>query len=412
MDPLQELNLLNKEFCGNALFIRPQFMKKPKTVNEKGEVESFYGKDVDEVPDISDEVAVHRVLQDKGGLSMLFPVDLDYYGRNPVQKTLDAAFRIEQTFPNKFFMKYSGNRGMHLICRINRQSKAWSEHAQERLQLLDLTVGELDKEIHKIQGSMAKERHMRDRLIQRKMQLITQSLQSYFRHVAYAICKNIPRFTVSRDEAKARDLIWIDLDIKEGKLIRGLCVNYNTEDMLYSVPVDVKRDSIESILERAKLKAPMNINKVEIPEFSFYGLANPKDHIETCSHCIKPQVDIERIKSGTHGKRQSGRLRKEDFLPCVKKVLAMRAPEQKPNQNQLFFLATYMNHQGYPKQDILGDIKQIMGPEYNPSIAETQVSFIISKDYRYPSCGKIRAEYGLCTPKCRFYAKNFKEEKR
>ncbi|MCX6695656.1 MAG: hypothetical protein NTU61_05125, partial [Candidatus Altiarchaeota archaeon] len=388
MDPLQQLNLLNKQFCKDALFVRPQFMKKPKTVDDKGRVESFYGKDVDEVPDISNEIAVHRVLQDKGGLSMLFPVDLDYYGRNPVEKTLDAAFRIEQTFPGRFFVKYSGNRGMHLICRINREGEEWRKHAEERQKFVDPAVGELNKEIAKTTGSMAAERKARERLEERRNQLLLQSLKDYFRHVAYRICKHVPGITISQDEAKKKDLIWVDLDIKEGKLIRGLCVNYNTEDMMYSVPVDVKRDSVKDILERAELKAPANITKIEIPEFKFYDLADPKDDVGDA----KVKVDIERIKSGTRGKRQTGKLLKEDFTPCIKKVLAMRAPGEKPNQNQLFLLVTYMNQQGYPKQDILDDIRQIMGPEYNPGIAETKVGFIISKDYRYPSCAKIKVE--------------------
>jgi len=204
--------------------------------------------------------------------------------------------------------------------------------------------------------------------------------------------------------------MWLDVSIRKDKHIRGLCVNPNSGlHPLYSVPIDVQREDADTILEKAQLKAPMNVKKIRIPEFDFYGLADPKDQITEESGPVDEKAFLETVKTG--GRQVKGRISPEDFNPCIKKILSMRTPDNKPNHMQMFLLTAYLHRKGYPSEDILCYIRQIFGEEYDETTASSQVKAITGKNYAYPKCKKIRDEYEACIgPECRWYGKNFGRE--
>jgi len=179
-----------------------------------------------------------------------------------------------------------------------------------------------------------------------------------------------------------------------------LCVHLGSG--LYSVPMNTVRDDLDEVLERARLEAPMGVSEIEFPEFTLYDLADPKDDI---AERIPKKLDAKRFAE--LGRRYAGAGEKtlpEEFPPCVKKVISIKPP-YRPSHMENYFLCAWLSRHGYGKEEITDVFEDLMGENFSEKTTQQQVDFIVDNDYRYPSCAKIRKEYGLCDTTCRYYNK-------
>jgi hypothetical protein len=402
---LQSLNRLNQEFCKNALKIR-------LNSEEKGY------QNVSEVPDLTREgVEVHRTLLYEHGKKLLFIPDLDFgftreerEGLSPGAKrdiALPKAYECMEALSIQFpgwEIKFSGNIGFHPMQVIDLNSKEWIQHRGEReaiyrkYHLLE-KIERVEAELKKIEQSTELKTHKLDYLLPERERLITKGLNLYLSHVLYAISKHVPKLTVDRDKAVDQKLIWMDLKITSDKMIRGYCINLKSG--LFSVPADVRRETVDDILERAALEKPMK-EGIDIPEFSLYGLADPRDDIPKFRKILETTRDEINVGG-------QGRIPQEKFWPCAKKALSLE-PQQLSQYNS-FFICTYLNKAGYSKKEILEVFRRLYREKFKEEEAAKQIAYITGKRYGFANCGTIRNEYNLCVGNtCFRYKKAFPEE--
>ena len=352
MDYLSELNELNRRFCEGAEFLRLHVR------NPDGS--DYWTKDRHSYEDIDPSKEVYRSVAYANGKELLFVIDVDYYGEH-LERAFEAAAGLNDAFGGCFFTKFSGSRGFHLISKIDRTAKEWRDHKSERKPYEDI--------------------------------------QEYFKHILYKISEHVPGTTIDQEKARRQDLVWLDITMyRKNRLIRGLCVHLGSG--LYSVPVSTIRDDLDDILARARLEAPMGISEIEFPEFKLYDLADPKDDI---AERIPKKLSAKRFAE--LGRRFAGAKEKtlpEKFPPCVKKVISIKPPYH-PSHMENYFLCAWLSRHGYNKEEITDIFKGLMGEKYSEKTTQQQVDYIVDKGYRHPSCAKIKREYGLCDPACKYF---------
>jgi len=392
MNPnLERLNELNRLFCSNALKIRLR----------RGE----FWENTDVIPDISKEgVEVHRSIINSDGTELLFIPDLDFYSERVdtrVDRTYECMHSLSTQFPG-WEIKFSGNVGFHPMQKIDLRSKKWADNKGERDAIYEKygllkKLEKVEEEIQKLGGKATLNTDKTQYLFKERERIATKGLNQYMTHVLYGLSKHVSGVTVDQDQAKKQDLVWMDLKITSDKLIRGYCINHKSG--LYSVPADPKTEELDDILEKAALQKDITQISVDIPEFSLYGLADPRDDIPN----LEKTVETTRDEVKVAGK---GKVAQDKFWPCMKKALSLE-PNQL-SQHRAFFICTYMNKAGYSKKEILHTFEKLYKEKYNEAKAREQVDFIVGKGYGFANCPTIRDDYGLCTgPTCFRYKKTF-----
>ena len=318
---LRELDQLNQQFCQNAAHF-------------SYEGKEYYTANRTYLPALTYDQSTYRSLISGDGEELLFVLDLDYYGSD-LNKVFVTARKINELF-GPFFIKFSGQKGFHLISRIVKHSENWQSHRPERI--------------------------------------VFEDIQTYFKHIAYGMTKKVKGVTINREEAREKDWVWVDLTMyRKNKTIRTLCIHLKTG--LFSVPVSIEKDDLNTILERAALKRDMGIDTIVIPDFGLYGIADPGDELDTNNNGSIDQGKIPGIQK--HSK-----IRVDRFPPCLKKAISIRQPYY-PNHFQRFFLATWMLRHGYRREDLLEFIKSLNWLNYDRHKTEIQVDNIIKGRYRY-----------------------------
>ncbi|MFH0862127.1 MAG: hypothetical protein V1875_03770 [Candidatus Altiarchaeota archaeon] len=111
-------------------------------------------------------------------------------------------------------------------------------------------------------------------------------------------------------------------------------------------------------------------------------------------------------RSQHHNPAGQGKIRQEDFYPCVK--LALSLEPSRMSQNRAFFITTYLNKSGYSREEIIETFKNIFKHKFNPQITATQVDFILKgtggRPYGYAGPKTVNEQYGLCLKeKCQLW---------
>jgi hypothetical protein len=282
--------------------------------------------------------------------------------------------------------------------QIDLTSQKWKDHAEERTPFMDRKrIDEINKELEKL-GCTVHDISKRKQLTEEKESIAKRGLNLYLTHVLHAVSKHVKGLTVNQEVAKRQDKVWMDFKFRDDKMIRGLCINFKSGD--YSVPVDLKTDSVEEILERAALKTPIKLKKVEIPEFDLYGLADPKDEIPGLKDVITSPIKPVAVPTG------KSKVELENFYPCVKLALSLEPAQL--SQDRAFFITTYLNKSGYTREEIIETFKNIFKQKFSFQITATQVDFILKgtggRPYGYAGPKTVNEQYGLCLrEKCQLW---------
>ncbi len=117
---------------------------------------------------------------------------------------------------------------------------------------------------------------------------------------------------------------------------------------------------------------------------------------------VLPKIEARRLRPRTHAKPTKLMLPQDPIElvdseaapPCIRNILKTLRDSGDPDHMQRVWLVVYLKRLGYPPEAAISLFKRF-AKDYRESITRYQVEYIYRKDYRMPSCRKMK-ELGLC----------------